>query len=52
MLCTAWTIGRIFNGFPEHIIRKIAEHLLQATYTSRLLSKAMEAVQKVAKSRP
>ncbi|CAE7374428.1 egl-4 [Symbiodinium sp. CCMP2456] len=25
---------RIFNGFPEHIIRKIAEHLLQATYTS------------------
>ena len=39
-LCTAWRRGRIFNGFPEHIIRKIAEHLLQATYTSRLLSKA------------
>ncbi|CAJ1369161.1 unnamed protein product [Effrenium voratum] len=25
---------RIFTGFPEPIIRKIAEHLLQATYTS------------------
>lgn len=24
---------RIFQGFPEPIIRKIAEHLLQATYT-------------------
>lgn len=28
--------GRIFQGFPEPIIRKIAEHLLQATYTCGL----------------
>ncbi|CAK9108780.1 Probable GMP synthase [glutamine-hydrolyzing] (GMP synthetase) (Glutamine amidotransferase) [Durusdinium trenchii] len=28
---------RIFQGFPEPIIRKIAEHLLQATYTCALV---------------
>ena len=36
-LCVAFSNqGRIFQGFPEPIIRKIAEHLLQATYTCGL----------------
>ena len=37
--------GRIFQGFPEPIIRKISEHLLQATYTCATAETVPQLVQ-------